>query len=78
MQRRELPYAEAYVFTHDQADVVQLLDAVADFIEQHGGTLFSITYQNSLDGGYHESLTVTLENDNAEIVKLPNGITVKR
>lgn len=81
MEKRNLPFAEAYVFTHDEADVVKLLDEVADFFDSTDGlTLFAIQYTNSFEGGYHESLIVTVERtpESRQIVQLDNGITVSK
>lgn len=59
---RNLPKAVTTIFEQEESgDTGALLDRVADYLDDTGATLLSITYHNTLDGGYSERLIVTAE-----------------
>lgn len=61
IEQRTLTHAVSIELQHSKSDTGALLREAADLIDQLDGTIIGLSYYNSLDGGYHETIAMTIE-----------------
>jgi hypothetical protein len=61
MKKRRLTCVQGMLFEQKNPAPDKLMQKAAKFIEKNGATPIALTYDNSLEGGYHEWVILTFE-----------------